>query len=277
MLYKHLNDGGKIPVLGLGTYQLTGKEGVKSVRQGLDLGYRLLDTAAMYGNEAEVGKAIRESGINREEVLVTSKVWRDMLGYEGARRSCEQSLSRLNLDYLDLLLIHWPANAKNFSQWKKVNADTWRAFEELYAEGKVRSVGVSNFLPEHLDALLQEATIKPAVNQIEFHPGYWQEEAWRYCIDRDIAIEAWSPLAKGEVFGNAVLKEIAGKHEKSVAQICLRWVIQHEAVVIPKSSSPERMRENLGIFNFELTEADMQHIDNLPEMGFSGEHPNQWG
>jgi len=271
-----LNDGNKIPIAGFGTYKATENEGTESVKNALSRGYRLLDTATIYNNEIAVGKGIEESGVKREDIFVTTKLWRNSLGYEQSKNAFKESLSKLDLEYIDLYLIHWPANARNYNNWQKVNADTWCALEELQAEGKIRSIGVSNFWEEHLDALFQTAQVLPAVNQIEFHPGYWQPEVTKFCKKHGIVVQSWSPLARGKIFGSEILQAIAKKHNKTVAQICLRWIIQHEVVVIPKSTSLKRIEENIDIFNFELSEDEMKKIDTLPQMGFSGELPNIW-
>ncbi|MBC7000399.1 aldo/keto reductase [Cytophaga sp. FL35] len=272
-----LNDGKTIPYMGFGTYQATEEEGIESVKFALQNGYRLLDTAARYENEEAVGKGIIQSGIPREEIMVTTKVWRDRLGYDETKKAFFESLERLQLDYIDLYLIHWPANEKNFgADWQKINSETWRAMEDLQMEGKIKSLGLSNFWPEHLEPLLQTARIKPAVNQIEFHPGYWQPGVFAYCKERDVRVEAWSPFAKGAVFKNGIMKEIAKKYNKTVAQITLQWIVQHGAVPIPKSTTKERVLENIDIYNFELTGEDLHTISQLPKMGFSGELPNEW-
>lgn len=277
MHYIELNDGNKIPSIGFGTYKATEQEGIESVKQALQNGYRLLDGAAKYENEEAVGIGIKESGIAREEIFVTTKVWRENLGYEQTKKAVKTSLKKLQLDYIDLYLIHWPANFKNFgNDWKNVNAETWRAMEELQKEGKLKSIGVSNFWIEHLDALLETAKITPAINQIEFHPGYWQAELKNYCDSKNIIIEAWSPLARGRVFTNELLREIAEKHQKSISQICLRWCVQHGVIPIPKSTTLERIKDNIDVFNFELTTEEMEQINQIPEMGFSGELPNEW-
>lgn len=271
-----LNDGQKLPTVGFGTYKSEGQEGIEAVSTAISKGYSLIDTAAVYGNEETVGKGIKASGASREDIFVTTKLWRENLGYESTKKEFEKSLTRLDLEYIDLYLIHWPANAKNYDNWQKTNADTWRAMEELQAEGKIKSIGVSNFFQEHLEALFETAKVIPAVNQIEFHPGYWQQELVSYCKKQNITLEAWSPLARGKVFENEVLEEIAKAHNKSVSQVCLRWIIQHEVIAIPKSTNPERIQENIELFDFELTSAEMEKIDHLPKMGFSGELPNIW-
>jgi diketogulonate reductase-like aldo/keto reductase len=271
-----LNDGTKIPIVGFGTYECTEQEGIESVRCAISNGYSLIDTAAFYGNEETVGKGIKASGVSREEIYLTTKLWRANLGYESTKKEFEKSLKRLGVDYIDLYLIHWPANAKNYDNWQKTNADTWRAMEELQAEGKIKSIGVSNFFQEHLEALIKTATIIPSINQIEFHPGYWQQELVAYCKKQNIAVESWSPLARGKVFGNEVLESISSKHNKSVSQVCLRWIIQHEVIVIPKSTSAKRIEENINLFDFELSIEEMELINSLPIMGFSGELPNNW-
>ena len=271
-----LNDGNSIPVVGLGTYKSVNDDGIQSIKSALAKGYRLIDTAAKYNNEEEVGKGITESGIDRKEIIVTTKLWRENLGYEETKKAFELSFKKLGLTYIDLYLIHWPANARNYTNWQKANADSWRAMEELQAEGRIKSIGVSNFWQEHLEALFQTAKVIPAVNQIEFHPGYWQPELTAFCKKNDIVVESWSPLARGKIFGNDILNAIAEKHNKSVSQICLRWVIQHDVVVIPKSTILQRIEENIAIFDFELSEEEMKQINELPEMGFSGELPNIW-
>ena len=198
------------------------------------------------------------------------------MGYRSTKVEFEITLDRLKLEYLDLYLIHWPANAKNYDNWQKTNSDTWRAMEELQAEGKIKSIGVSNFFQEHLESLFQTAKVIPSINQIEFHPGYWQQQLVDFCKQYNIVVESWSPLARGKVFGNQTLIDISKKYDKSVSQICLRWIIQHEVVVIPKSTNPKRMLENMDIFDFELSTIEMEQINALPEMGFSGELPDIW-
>ena len=271
-----LNDGNKIPLIGFGTYKCTEQEGIDSVKAALQNGYRLIDTAARYENEVAVGKGIKESGVDRKEIFLTTKLWRDNLGYNETKIAFKDSIENLGVDYLDLYLIHWPANAKNYTNWQKANADAWRAMEELQNDGFIKSIGVSNFWEEHLEALLQTANIIPALNQIEFHPGYWQRELTNFCQEKGILVQSWSPLARGEVFGNEILEKIAAKHSRSVSQICLRWIIQKEIVIIPKSTTLSRIKENIDLFDFQLSEDEVMQIDSLPEIGFSGELPNHW-
>ena len=276
MKYITLNDNNTFPVLGFGTYKSTEKEGIASVKNALQNGYRLLDTAAKYENEEAVGKGIKLSGIPREEIFVTTKLWRENLSYENTKKEFYKSLKALDLEYIDLYLIHWPANAKNYSNWQKANAEAWLAMEELQAEGLIKSIGVSNFFEEHLEALFKTAKVIPSVNQIEFYPGYWQKELTEYCKQKGIVVESWSPLARGKVFGNELLENIAKKYNKTVSQICLRWVLHHDVMVIPKSTTLERIQENIDIFDFDLSEEEIIQINNLPKMGFSGELPNHW-
>lgn len=271
-----LNDGNRIPLIGFGTYDATESEGTAAVRMALETGYRLIDTATLYQNEVAVGKGIKEASVPRDELFVTTKLWRDQLNYDAAYRELETSMRKLDVDYIDLYLIHWPANVKNYPDWKHANAEAWRAFEDMQSEGMIRSIGVSNFWQEHLEALFQTARVRPAVNQIEFHPGYWQKEVTAYCKEQGIVVESWSPLAQGRVLKDLDLQALAHKYNKSVAQVCLRWVNQHEVVVIPKSSNPQRIKENIDLFDFELSPAEMLQINQLPQMGFSGELPNNW-
>lgn len=270
-----LNNGVNIPAIGYGTYK-TSENDVSIILSAIECGYRLLDTASIYKTEQQTGAAIRESGIPREEITVISKVWRNDLGYHKTKEAFAKSLKQTGLNYLDLYLIHWPANARNFNNWQKTNAESWRAMEELLEEGKIKSIGVSNFWPEHLEALLDSAKIKPAVNQIEFHPGYWQPETTQYCKEKGIFLQAWSPLARGRIFGNEILIEIANRHQKTVSQIALRWIVQQGVIPIPKAASKERMNENFDIFDFALSDEEMELINNLPETGFSGERPDLW-
>lgn len=272
---RRLSNGVTIPRIGYGTYRVSDTQsGLKAVKDAIEAGYRLLDTAAMYQNEEEVGQAVRESGIPRKELFVTSKVANVDRGYDSTLRAFDRSLRLLEMDYLDLYLIHWPADKAHTSEWNRINADTWRALERLLNEGRVRSIGVSNFMPEHLDALAQEARVKPMVNQIEFHPGWMQPEVLEWCRRRDVAVEGWSPLGRKRVLENPLLREVAQRYGKSVAQICLRWAVQHGVIPLPKTVNPARMRSNLDIFDFTISEADMRLIDSMPPTGESGLMPD---
>jgi len=246
-----------MPLFGLGTYQAHGREVEQAVRNALDEGYRLIDTAAMYGNEDEVGKAIRESGIARDDIFVTTKLWNSDHGYENTLKAFENSLSNLDIDYIDLFLIHWPVEG--------LRADTWRAFEELYAGERLKAIGVSNYLIRHLKDLHDIAQVPPAVNQVEFSPFLYQKELLEYCRENDIWLEAYSPLTKGRKLDDPELASIAEKYDKSVAQILIRWSLQHDIITIPKSSHPERIQENARVFDFELSDEDMSTMDSMNE------------
>ena len=242
----------------------------------MEIGYRHIDTAAFYQNEKGVGQAVRKSGISREEIFVTSKVWNSNRGYEKTKKAFEDTMRELDMDYLDLYLLHWPANRKQYGdKAKSINAETWRAMEELYMEGRIKAIGLSNFLPHHIDELLETAKIKPMVNQIELHPGWLQPEVVEYCHRNDIVVEAWSPLGRNTILNNETLLDIANKYGKSVAQICLRWVLQHNVVPLPKSVTPSRIKMNTEIFDFILDEKDMKVIDSLRDIGGRCAQPDE--
>lgn len=265
----------QIPCLGFGTWQAEeGDTAVNAVKKALELGYRHIDTAAIYGNEVSVGKAIAESGIKREELFVTSKVWNSDRGYMETMRAFKTTLEKLQLDYLDLYLIHWPASHSQFSDWDTINRTTWSAMIDLHLQDRIKAIGVSNFLPHHLEAL-RGAEVKPCVNQIEFHPGHIQAETVQYCKDNDILVEAWSPLGKGRVLSDERLVAIAQKYDKSVAQLCIRWSLQQGILPLPKSVTPSRIKENSEVFDFTISAEDMQTISDLPEFGSSGLHPDE--
>lgn len=265
-----LINGVKVPCLGFGTYLTPAGETKDSVKTALKVGYRHIDTAKAYGNEVPVGEAVKESGIARDEIFITTKHWIVDRGYKKTIEAIDQSLKNLRVDYLDLYLIHWPCVEKVSPDWADVNADTWRGFEAAYKAGKIRALGVSNFQKKHLDALNLNAEIKPMVNQIEFHPGYLQMDTVNYSKSLGILVQAFSPLALGAVFKNDVMKMLAEKYGKTVAQIALRFVLQNGVNPLTKSVSPERILENSMIFDFEISEEDMALICSLPEMGFTG-------
>ena len=266
-----LQNGVKMPCVGYGTWQTPdGEVARNSVRTAIEAGYRHIDTAAGYGNEASVGAAIKESGVARDQLFVTTKHWVADRGYEKTIAACEKSLQNLGMDYMDLYLIHWPAVAKVASNWEEINADTWRGFEKLYKDGKIRAIGVSNFLPNHMDSLIANSTVKPMVNQIEFHPGYYQPELVEYCKKNGITVQAWSPLGSGAVLKDPLLAEIAAKYGKSVAQLCIRFALQQDVVALPKSTNPQRIASNMDVFDFQITDEDMAAIKAMPKTGYSG-------
>lgn len=265
----------KIPSLGFGTWQAeNGDAAFQSVKAALEAGYRHIDTAAAYGNEESIGKAVKESGIDRNEIFVTSKVWNTNRGYEKTMQAFEDTMKKLDLEYLDLYLIHWPANEKQFANWNELNLDTWRAMIDIYKSGRVKAIGVSNFLTHHLKPLM-ETEIVPMVNQIEFHPGYMQEEIVAFCKANNIVVEAWSPLGEGLMLKNELLKSIAEKYNKSVAQVCIRWCMQNGTIPLPKSVTPSRIQENREVFDFVISEEDMETINEMEYCGGSEAHPDE--
>jgi diketogulonate reductase-like aldo/keto reductase len=266
-----LNNGVNMPWFGIGVFKVEeGQELVNAVKFAIMHGYRSIDTAAIYGNEQGVGQGIREGlkeeGISREELFVTSKVWNSDLGYESTIAAYETSLTKLGLDYLDLYLIHWPVEGKY--------KEAWRALETLYKEGRVKAIGVSNFQVHHLEELMKEAEIKPMVNQVEYHPRLTQKEVLAFCKENGIQLEAWSPLMQGQLLDHPVLEEIAMKYKKSIAQLILRWDLQNGVVTIPKSTKEHRIVENSTIFNFELSNEDMERIDELNQNHRVGPDPD---
>ena len=270
-----LNDGNSIPCVGYGTWRTPeGDLCVDSTMLALELGYRHIDTAAYYKNEQSVGEAIKKSGIAREEIFVTSKLWNTEHSYEKALTALDASLKALSLDYLDLYLIHWPRPACIREEWETANAETWRALEDAKRQGKIKSIGVSNFMPKHLEALLKTAEILPAVNQIEYHIGQTTPETVNYCRQKGILIEAWAPLNRGLALNNEKIAQIAEKHGKSTAQIHLRYCLQNGVLPLPKSVTPERIKENMEIFDFELSLDEMRELDALPYLGGSGHDPD---
>lgn len=265
-----LRSGIEIPMLGYGTWQIPDGDEVKNaVKCALDAGYRHIDTAAIYRNEVGVGEAIRESGIPREEIFLTSKVWNKCRGYDMAMSGFERSLEKLGVDYLDLFLIHWPASAKQYENWDEVNLETWRALTDLYKAGRIKAIGVSNFKPHHLKSLLK-TEVAPMINQIEYHPGWNNRETVEFCRENGIALEAWSPLGSGRVLSDGMLCRIAKKNGVSVAQLCIRRCLQNGVIALPKSVTPERIKSNFDVFDFEISEEDMNAINNMPTIGYSG-------
>ncbi len=270
-----LLNGYEIPCVGFGTWQSpNGETAYNAVMEAIKCGYRHIDTAAAYRNEESIGRAVRDCGVPREELFVTSKLWNTERGYEKTMAAFEKTMDRLGLDFLDLYLIHWPANSVQYENYNEVNLSTWKAFTELYKSGRIKAIGVSNFMPMHLEALLS-TEIKPMVNQIEFHPGFMQTEAVELCKKNDIIVEAWSPLGTGKLLSNETLCGIAAKYGKSVAQLCIRWCLQKGTVPLPKSVTPSRIMENTDVFDFVISDEDMRVIDALPFCGGTGHDPDK--
>ncbi|MFH8253718.1 aldo/keto reductase [Streptomyces roseolus] len=264
-----LNNGVEIPQLGFGVFQVPDDATAAAVTAALDAGYRSIDTAAVYGNEAGVGRALAASGIAREELFVTTKLWNADQGYDATLRAFDAGLATLGLDYVDLYLIHWPAPARDLYR------DSWRALERLAEEGRIRAAGVSNFQPGHLRRLLDGATLTPVVNQIELHPALQQSELRAFHGEHGIATEAWSPLAQGAVLDDPAIAAIAAAHGKSPAQVVVRWHLQLGNVVIPKSVTPARIRANIDVFDFVLTDEEMAAIAGLDRGLRTGPHPDE--
>lgn len=274
-----LANGVTIPCVGFGTYKNTDPaECLSSVREALAAGYRHVDTAQFYFNEENVGEAIRESGLPRNEIFLTTKVWNTSQGYDNTLRAFDESMGKLGLDYLDLYLVHWPVAKDYATDYPSAFTQTWRALEKLYADGKVRAIGVCNCLKEHLNVLFGECKVKPMVNQIEYHFGFSdpdQTEAADFSRANGIVVEAWAPLCRGRAFGNPVLKAVAEKYGKTEAQILVRWCLQHETLPLPKTVSPARVRENADVFGFVISDEDMAALDAVDTVGRLGPHPTE--
>ena len=259
-----LSNGVGIPCIGFGTWQTPdGDVAVRSVAAAIEAGYRHIDTAQAYGNEESVGKGIRESGIDRKELFVTTKLWNSNHSYELTMRTFEESMNKLGLDYLDLFLIHWPNPIAFRDHWQEANAESWKAMEELYEAGKIRAIGVSNFRPHHIEEILKTAKIAPMVNQIRLCPGDTQDETVNWCREHDMVLEAYSPLGIGQIFEVPEMQKLAEKYHRSIAQVCIRWSLQRGYLPLPKSVTPSRIQENLKVFDFELSDEDVRLIADL--------------
>lgn len=264
-----LNNGVSMPWVGLGVYKAeSGAPTKNAVLQALKDGYRSIDTASFYGNEKSVGEAIQESGVPREDIFLTTKVWNDEQGFEQTMGAFERSRQNLGVDVIDLYLIHWPVPGKY--------KETWGAMEKLYEEGKVKAIGVSNFTEEHLENLMKEAKITPAVNQVEYHPKNAQKKLLEYCETHGIQMEAWRPLGRGDLLEDETIKQIADRHGKTPAQVLIRWCLETKVVTIPKSITPERITVNAQVFDFSLTAEDIQAIDGMNEDQRYGYHPDDF-
>jgi 2,5-diketo-D-gluconate reductase A len=266
-----LNSGQRIPQLGLGVYKVSQDIAVDLVKNAVDAGYRRIDTAALYGNEAEIGQGVRECGLAREELFITTKIWNDRQGYDEALVAIDESLNRLNIEYVDMLLIHWPCPTQNLF------VETWAAFQEAQKGGKIRGIGVSNFQPAHLEKLIAAGGTIPALNQVEMHPGLQQSDVRAFDAKHGIATEAWSPLARGKFADNEQLESIASAHNKSITQVIIRWHIQLGNLVIPKTSNADRLAENIDVFDFELNEEQMKTIASLDSGMRTGLNPDEFG
>lgn len=273
-----LNDGTLIPNIGFGTYNEEFMDNRKIVLQAIECGYRFFDTASLYETERSLGNALIESGISRSEVIIETKLWIDEMGAENVEKAFERSINRLQTDYVDIYMIHWPRQTgKDDEKWKTLDIETWQAMEKLVEKGKVKRLGLSNFLPHHLKNILDNCKIRPVVDQLEIHPGYSQEKAVAYCLDNDVLPMAWSPLGRGRenaTIGNSILVRLAGKYGKSVQQINLRFLLQKGILPIPKASTPEHMRSNMEVFDFELSEDDVSMLSCMPQTAWLGEHPD---
>lgn len=271
-----LYNGIKIPCIGYGTWLTENDTAGHIVKTAIDMGYRHIDTAAFYKNECGVGDGIIASGIKRSDIFVTSKVWNSERGYDKTMTAFEKTLNDLKLEYLDLYLIHWPASPSQYDDYNAVNLSTWKAMTDLYLAGKIKAIGVSNFLPHHLEALVNSEVV-PMVNQIEFHPGQMQNEALDYCRKNNILVEAWGPLGRGKMLTNPMLNSLAEKYNKTAAQLCIRWCLQNGVLPLPKSVTPSRIAENADVFDFEISDEDMIEINEMEYFAGSGHHPDRFG
>ena len=269
-----LSNGVKIPAVGFGTWDVRDNAGRGIIADAVRAGYRYFDTASFYDNEEIVGAALRDTGIKREEVQIASKIWLTELGYDEAKAAFERSVGRLETEYLDVYLIHWPRRNPIDPIWKDRIRDTWRAMEELYTCGKIKAIGLSNFLPHHLDVILESATVKPMIDQLELHPGYMQIPAVEYCKSNGVVVQAWSPLGRAELLKNEYIAKMAERYDVSSARMILAFLNDQDIAVIPKSSTYERMVDNLNIFDVKLNAEDESILKCLPPMGWSGEHPD---
>lgn len=270
-----LSNGIEIPAIGFGTWLLEGEKVIEPLKIALTKGYTHIDTAAIYKNEKEIGTVLKAENVDRSKLFITSKCWNSERGYEKAMAAFEQTLADLQTDYLDLYLIHWPANETQFPDtWAELNAGTWQAFEEIYKSGKAKAIGVSNFNINHLEALFETAEIKPMVNQIEIHPGHSQPELVDFCRQNDLLVEAWSPLGSGRILENELIVSLADKYNVSVGQICINYCLAKEILPLPRSTSEKNIEANLTSNNFKLSAEDVKAIDEMPADGFSGLNPS---
>ena len=269
-----LSNGQELPALGFGTYNPDGTDTCAIIQDAMEVGYRYFDTASLYETERALGNAMKQSGIRREEFFVASKLWPDEMGYQETKDALNRSLERLQTEYLDLYLIHWPRRSEEDTAWKERGVATWKAMEELHAKGLIRGLGLSNFLPHHASNIYDNATVKPVVNQLELHPGYMQESAVADCKAHEVLPQAWSPLGRAALLSHPLLASLAKKYGKSPAQISLRYLLQRKIALLVKASSKERMEQNMDIFDFTISEEDMSLLTCMPQTAWSGEHPD---
>ena len=269
-----LINGITFPAVGYGTYLATQGKGSEAIAQAIEVGYRYFDTASFYMNEEQVGEALKESGIERSKIQICSKLWRTQLGYENALKAFDESINKLRCDYLDLYLIHWPKKEGAGDEWKDNLKDTWKAMEELYEKGLVKAIGLSNFLPHHIDAIWDDASIKPMVDQLELHVGYMQNLAVSYAKQKGMLIQAWSPLGRRRVLEEPIVLNMAEKYKTTPARFLLSFLNKQDIMGIPKASTKERMIENIKIEELKIKDEDIKYLLNLPQIGWSGEHPD---
>ena len=271
MLHFTLNNALQIPAIGFGTY----KASRDAMSLAIDAGYRYFDTAAFYGNEHDLGRAVAQSGIPREDFFIASKVWKTDMGYKAAHESFSRTLENLGTDYVDVFLIHWPRPDIESKNWRELDLETWRAMEELHSQGKIRALGLSNFLPYHAENIINNSRVFPAVAQIEFHAGHTQAFALNYYREKNILVQAWSPIGRGRVLNDELITELAAKYRVSPVQVCLAFCLSEGVMPLPKASSTERLRENLQAVNITLEREDIMRLENMPPVGWSGEHPDR--
>lgn len=273
MIQYTLSNGVRIPGIGFGCYALPEERAEETLLSAIQTGYRHFDTASVYGTEEALGRAVRDSGLPREDFFLTTKLWKDQM--DGPMAAFQASLKALGTDYVDLYLIHWPRPDLEREDWRELDRKVWRCLEQLYQSGAVRAIGVSNFLPHHLIPLMEECEVRPMVDQLEYHPGYIQEAAVHWCQSQGIQVEGWSPVARMRLKDDPQLNALAERYGVTVPQLCLRFAAQNQVIPLPKSSAPERMAANLDLFGFTISEEDMSRLRTLPQLGWGGEHPDR--
>lgn len=271
-----LSNGMEIPAIGFGCYNEKGGDNLQIIKDAIDTGYTFFDTASLYETERDLGKAIKEKNVNRDSLFIQSKLWIDEMGYDNAKAAIERTLNRLQMDYLDVYLIHWPRQSSDSTpeEWKALQKETYRAMEEMVDEGLIKAIGLSNFLPHHLDNIFSFCNIAPVVDQLEFHLGYTQERARSYATEKGLQVQAWSPLGRGALFNDTSLNHIAEKYGVSLSQLALRFILQSGVIPLPKATAPQRQLQNLDIFNFEIEQDDFNFMACRPNTMWLGEHPD---